>query len=152
MTTSPYIEAITAIADLPMQFPISQIPPGISMWISRTEPTLTIRETATRQHGPVKSYEVSVEFSIHCRAGGEVLRLNPHPYILPDGNINTDLFGDEYPFFFRMRKNVVMKRWVSRQNPLRVFCQIHTSLLLVKKLCCESSNLSNLEQRTYHAS
>jgi hypothetical protein len=152
MLENQYIEAIAAIDELPRKFPITHIPPGISMWISRTEPTLTEHETATRLHGPVKSYEIKVEFSIHCRAGGEVLRLNPHPYILPDGNINTDLFGDEYPFFFRMRKNVVMKRWVSRQNPLRVFCQIHTALLLVQRLCSESSNLSNLEQQTYYAS
>ena len=152
MLEKQYIEAIAAISELPKQFPITNIPPGLSMWISRSEPTLTMHETATRRHGPVKSYEVKVEFSIHCRAGGEVLRLNPHPYILPDGNVNTDLIGDEYPYFFRMQKNVVMRRWVSRQNPSRVFCQIHTALLLVKMLCSESSNLSNLEQKSYHAS
>lgn len=151
MYASPYAEAITAIADLPTQFPVLQIPPGVSFWISRSEPKIVVHETPSRLNGPVKTYEVNVEFHLHCKAGQEILRLNPQPYFLPNGHIDADLFNAEYYQFFRVRKNVTIRRWVSRlDNPLNVFCHIHNAFLLVKRLCNESSNLSKLEQRHCH--
>ena len=149
MNTSPHIEAITAIADLPTLFPILQIPPGVSMWISRSEPKLVVHETNSRFDVPTKSYEVNCEFHLNCKAGDDVLQLNPQPYILPNGHIDADLFNAEYYHFFRVRKNITIRRWVSRlDNPLNVFCHIHNAFLLVKKLCNESSNLSKWESKS----
>ena len=149
MTTSPHIEAITAISELPSRFPITQIPSGVSFWISRTEPKLVVHKTNSRFDVPARSYEVSCEFHLNCKAGDDVLLLNPQPYILPNGHIDTDLFNAEYYRFFRVRQNRTMWRWVSRlDNPLSVFCHIHNAFLLVQKLCNQSSNLSTWESKS----
>jgi len=143
MSIEPYLDAIAAIAELPKQFPISQIPPGISFWISRSEPTLAEQNIATRRNGTVKCYAVTVEFFLHCKAGSSVLELDPHPYILPDGHINTSRFNAEYPKFFRVRRNAAIRRWVSQlDSPLQVFCYITNTLVLVQRLCTESANFA----------
>lgn len=144
-----HLDAIIALADLPSQFPIPQIPPGVTMWISRGNPRLITHVTSNRFDGPAKTYEVSCEFRLNCRAGDDILQLNPQPYILPNGHIDVDLFNAEYYRFFRVRQNRTIRRWVSRlDSPLGVFCIIYNGFLLAKRLCNESSNLSTWESKS----
>lgn len=67
MPARPYLDAIAAIAELPTRFPITQIPAGVSMWISRSEPALSEQNISTPHNGTVKNYAVTVEFSLHCK-------------------------------------------------------------------------------------
>lgn len=144
MSASSYLAAISAISELPRSFPVSNIPPGISLSITRNDPKLSVHVIETAREGLVKAYALSLEFSLYCKVGNTVLVLDPSPFILPNGSLNVEVFNATYRTFFHAKNNKTMKEWLDALDyPLKILNEICKTLMSAKLLCKEAANFAN---------